>query len=68
MTGHGSRFKAEGFERLKPFVKVQGKTMIEWIVLMFKGDEANIVFVCRQEHLDELDYVKRELKEIAPEA
>lgn len=68
MTGHGSRFKSAGYERLKPFIEVGGRPILEWVVRMFPGDEDRMIFICRQEHLDELDYVSRELSRIAPEA
>lgn len=68
MTGYGSRFAAAGYERLKPFIIVQGKPIIEWVVSMFPGNEDDIIFVCRQEHLDTLDYFKPELERIAPNA
>ena len=68
MTGYGSRFKSVGYKKLKPFIEVCGKSMVEWIVKMFPGDENNIIFICRQEHLDDLDYIKPELKRIAPNA
>lgn len=68
MTGYGSRFAAAGYDRLKPFIKVQGKTMIEWVVSMFPENESDIIFICRQEHLDTLDYFKPELERIAPNA
>ena len=68
ITGYGSRFKAAGYERLKPFIEVHGTPMVEWVVKMFPGDEDNITFICRQEHLDSLDYVASELKRVAPNA
>ena len=68
MTGNGSRFKAEGYERLKPFIKVHGTPMIEWVIRMFPGYEDCIKFICRDEHLDYLPYVSDTLMDIAPEA
>lgn len=68
LTGYGSRFKAAGYERLKPFIEVQGKPMIEWVVKLFDKENDKISFLCRQEHLDELDYVRPELERIAPKA
>lgn len=68
MTGNGSRFKAAGYERLKPFIEVQGMPIIEWVVRMFPGDEDKITFICRKEHLDTLDYARSELIRIAPAA
>lgn len=49
MTGYGSRFKAAGYEKLKPFIKVGSKTMIEWVISMYpEGTE--FVFICRENH------------------
>lgn len=52
MTGYGSRFVAVGYSHLKPFIKVAGKSMIEWIVSMYDQDSTEFVFICRQEHID----------------
>ncbi len=68
MTGQGLRFQSAGYQRLKPFIKIHEKPMIEWVVKMFPGDLENITFICRQEHLDKLEYVNKELKQIAPGA
>lgn len=68
MTGQGARFQAAGYERLKPFIKIHGKPMIGWVVKMFPGDEKNITFICRREHLESLEYMERELKQVAPDA
>ena len=68
LTGNGSRFVAAGYHRLKPFIKIHGKPLIHWVVKMFPGDEENIIFVCRQSHLNELDYMEKELKQAAPKA
>ena len=37
MAGEGSRFKAEGFECYKPFLKLAGKSMIEGVIEPFDG-------------------------------
>lgn len=68
MTGYGSRFVNQGFKKLKPFIEVHNKPIIEWVVRMFKGDEDKIIFVCRQEHLQDHVYIQEELKRIAPKA
>lgn len=68
MTGYGSRFKAAGYQNLKPFIKVHEKPMVEWVTHMFGSNDSEITFVCRQEHLDELNYFESELKRIAPKA
>lgn len=65
MTGYGSRFKAAGYKELKPFIKVHGKPILEWVVKMFPG-EKDILFVCRQEHLDTIPNMEAEIKRICP--
>lgn len=68
MTGYGSRFAAAGYEKLKPFIDVQGMPIIEWIVKgMYKGED-DFLFICRKEHIDSLSYMLPELKRIAPHA
>ena len=68
MTGYGSRFVEKGYKRLKPFIEVHGKPIIEWVVKMFPGDEHLIKFICRESHLEEFDYVEKTLMKIAPKA
>tara|TARA_A100001015_G_scaffold265437_1_gene313810 strand:- start:5455 stop:6264 length:810 start_codon:yes stop_codon:yes gene_type:complete len=68
MTGYGSRFVDQGFKKLKPFIEVHNKPIIEWVVKMFPGDEDKILFVCREKHLEEHEYIKSELERIAPNA
>ncbi len=52
MTGYGSRFAAAGYKELKPFIEVQGRPILQWIVEGMYHGEKDILFVCRQEHLD----------------
>ncbi len=68
LTGYGSRFVAAGYQRLKPFIQIQGRPMIEWVIRMFDQEEDRIIFVARAEHLAKLDYALPELKRIAPQA
>ena len=68
MTGYGSRFRAAGYDCLKPFIEVHNKPIIEWVVKMFSEDKEHIIFICQQKHLDNLNYVETTLKDIAPEA
>ena len=67
MTGYGSRFIAAGYKDLKPFIKVQGKPMIEWIIKGMYPNEKNFLFVCRKEHLDKDPEMRKRLLELAPE-
>lgn len=68
MTGFGSRFVAAGYKELKPFIRVQGKPIIQWIVDGMYPDEDNIVFVCRKEHLETIVDMQNSLLKIAPKA
>ncbi|WP_462267335.1 glycosyltransferase family 2 protein [Mucilaginibacter sp.] len=54
MTGEGSRFKAAGYDRLKPMIYVHGKTILEHVVSMFPGDHS-FIFVCREDHVEQYD-------------
>ena len=48
MTGYGSRFVAAGYKDLKPFIKVQGRPVIEWIVKGMYPNETDFLFICRK--------------------
>lgn len=66
MTGYGSRFVAAGYKDLKPFIEVQGKPIIEWIIKGMYPNETNFLFVCRKEHLDKDKSMRERLLSIAP--
>ncbi len=68
MTGYGSRFVAAGYKDLKPFIKVQNKPIIQWIIEGMYPRESDFLFVCRQEHLDKYPDMKERLLKMAPEA
>lgn len=68
MTGYGSRFVAAGYKNLKPFIEVEGKPILKWIVDGMFPEEKNIIFVCRKEHLDTIAGMRKQLVEIAPTA
>lgn len=68
MTGYGSRFVAAGYKELKPFIEVQGKPIIQWIIDGMYPDEKDILFICRQEHLDSISNMRQKLMDIAPTA
>lgn len=68
MTGYGSRFVAAGYKDLKPFIKIQGKSILQWIIEgMYPGEE-NIIFICRKSHLDSIEGMEDRLYDIAPTA
>lgn len=52
MSGFGERFRAAGYLLPKPLIEIDGKPIIAHVVDMFPN-EANIIFICNQEHLDE---------------
>lgn len=68
MTGYGSRFVAAGYKELKPFIQVQRKPIIQWIIEGMYPNEKDILFVCRKEHLDKYSDMRDRLLAIAPTA
>lgn len=68
MTGYGSRFVAAGYQDLKPFIKVMGKPVIEWIVKKMYPLDVNFIFVCRGEHLKADPSMRDRLLALAPRA
>jgi NDP-sugar pyrophosphorylase family protein len=62
MTGYGSRFKAAGYKDLKPFISVNGRPMIEWVVSMYPSD-TYFYFIVRATTLENSNY-KQVLKNI----
>ena len=68
-TGEGSRFQIAGYERLKPFINVLGKPIIEWIIKMFDdSDIENMIFITKSEHVRKYDYIISTIEKIAPNA
>ena len=68
MTGHGSRFVAEGYTRLKPFIKIHDIPMIQWVTSMFPGHEKDLVYILRSEHLKNKSYISKALKAASSKA
>ncbi len=66
MTGYGSRFVSAGYKKLKPFIEVQGKPIIQWIVEGMYPNERDFLFVCRKEHLDTIPDMEARLMKLAP--
>jgi NDP-sugar pyrophosphorylase family protein len=52
MTGYGSRFVAAGYKELKPFIKVLGRPIIDWIVSDMYPPDTKFLFICREEHIE----------------
>tara|TARA_B100001057_G_C22845781_1_gene948981 strand:+ start:779 stop:1570 length:792 start_codon:yes stop_codon:yes gene_type:complete len=61
LTGEGSRFKNNGYSRLKPFIRVHNLPIIYWVSKMF-GSKKKINFICQNKHLKKYSYIKSELK------
>jgi NDP-sugar pyrophosphorylase family protein len=51
MAGHSRRFQAMGYTVPKPFILIDGKTMIERACRMF-GRNDEFIFICNREHLE----------------
>ncbi len=68
MTGYGSRFVAAGYQELKPFIRVLGRPVIEWIVKDMYPADVNIIFICRGEHLQNDPSMRERLLSLVPSA
>ena len=66
MTGYGSRFVAAGYKDLKPLIEVQGRRMVDWIVKGMYSSQDKFLFICREEHLKTISYLKNFLYSLAP--
>ena len=55
MSGFGERFRRAGFTVPKPLIEIEGKPVIGHVIDMFPG-EADFVFICNQDHLDNAEY------------
>ncbi len=56
MAGHSRRFQKAGFTTPKPFIDINGKSMIERVVQMFSPQD-EFVFICNKEHLEDVLYL-----------
>jgi UDP-N-acetylglucosamine diphosphorylase / glucose-1-phosphate thymidylyltransferase / UDP-N-acetylgalactosamine diphosphorylase / glucosamine-1-phosphate N-acetyltransferase / galactosamine-1-phosphate N-acetyltransferase len=67
MAGNGSRFVQAGYKNPKPFIDVNGKSMIQRVMdnLAFKDDnyEINYFLIAKQEHLNQEEQTVKYLKE-----
>jgi dTDP-glucose pyrophosphorylase len=52
MAGRGSRFRDAGYTKPKPFIEVDGKTMIERVLENLAVPNAQFILIAQQEHLD----------------
>lgn len=53
MAGEGARFKAEGFSTVKPFIKINGRTMIEHVLEGLKYNGASYTLIIRESFLSD---------------
>ncbi|WP_256011175.1 glycosyltransferase family 2 protein [Desertivirga xinjiangensis] len=60
MAGNGSRFASAGYEKPKPFIEVNGKTMIERVIENLQYPGAKFFLIGRKDHIErEKDIVER---------
>lgn len=64
MAGAGSRFVAAGYNKPKPFIDVDGKTMIELVLQNLATPKAHYILIIQPEHIsqecDAVERIKRE--------
>jgi NDP-sugar pyrophosphorylase family protein len=66
MSGFGERFRRAGYTVPKPLIEVDGRPIIGHVIDLFPG-EADFLFICNQEHLDNPDYrMAQILQELCP--
>lgn len=62
MAGDGSRFNIAGYDTPKPFIKFNGKLMVEHVLSSFEKLNANFVLVMQEKFLKERSEEVNELK------
>jgi NDP-sugar pyrophosphorylase family protein len=55
MSGFGERFRKAGYNLPKPLIEIDGKPIIAHVIDMFPG-EADFIFICSEDHLNDPDY------------
>ena len=53
MAGEGSRFAAAGYTTPKPFIDVNGKTMVEQVLDNLACPDAHFILIARKKHMDD---------------
>lgn len=61
MAGLGNRFSKAGFQNIKPLIKVQNKTFIEWSTNTLNID-GNYIFIILEQHSEQLTPHLKQLK------
>ena len=64
MAGIGKRFLEAGYQTPKPLIEVDGKSMIEHIINLFR-EKDNFTFIINKEH-DKKHQLKNKLLELKP--
>ena len=68
MSGFGERFRAKGYNKPKPLIEIDDRSIISYVVDMFP-DENNLIFICNEDHLNNASYgMESHLKSICPSA
>jgi len=67
MAGKGQRFLNAGYGTPKPLLKIDGKTMIEYVIDCMRFSGAHFIFIIRQDHVDQYK-IDELLKKIEPNA
>ncbi len=60
MSGFGERFRRAGYDVPKPLIEIDGKPIIAHVLDLFP-DEADVLFICNQDHLDTPSYRMAEI-------
>lgn len=66
MTGYGSRFVLAGYRDLKPLIKVQNIRILNWIIKGMYHKTDDILLICREDHLNNIDNMRETLHSISP--
>lgn len=59
MAGEGRRFKEAGYANLKPFIEINHKPMIRWVLenINLYGDNYKYIFICNIGYCQKLDEI-----------
>jgi dTDP-glucose pyrophosphorylase len=66
MSGLGKRFTDAGYHEIKPLLRVNGKTFIEYVIGLFHPAD-HFIFICNEQQLRETG-LKAELLRLVPDA
>lgn len=66
MAGAGSRFAKEGYTKPKPFIDVNGRTMIERVMENINLPDAHYYLIARKEHIEQEPEVVRDIESNYP--